>query len=578
MIIFDIETNGLLDDLDKVHCLVLKDTSTDKVETYTNNIQDGLKRLEQADCIIGHNIIKFDLPALKKVYDFNYKGKLRDTLVLTRLIWSDIKERDFQTKDFPTKLIGRHSLQAWGVRLGNTKGDYTGSWEQFNDEMLSYCIQDVHVTDSLWKKICEKNYSEESIELEHRLAEIIYQQECNGFKFNTTKAQRLYSELAAKRESLKQELKDSFPDWEVRTPFIPKVNNKKLGYKKGIPTEKVQVIEFNPSSRDHVANRLINLRGWKPKQYTNDGKPKVDEDVLKSLPYPESKVLVEYYTIEKRIGQLAEGRQAWLKLVKNNRIYGSVNTNGAVTGRATHSHPNVGQVPAITVPYGKECRELFTVEDDNVLVGIDLSGLELRCLAHFMSRYDNGTYIKEVLDGDIHTANQKAAGLDTRAQAKTFIYALVYGCGAAKMGEILGKDVKAGKKIISDFMKRTPALKRLIEDVQQKATKGYIKGLDGRQLKIRSAHKALNTLLQSSGALICKQWIIDVHELIHQHNLDCKQVAWVHDEIQIETRKEHADELGKLAKQAIRNSEKKFNFRCELDCEYRVGKDWSQTH
>ena len=578
MIIFDIETNGLLDDLDKVHCLVLKDTSTDKVETYTNNIQDGLKRLEQADCIIGHNIIKFDLPALKKVYDFNYKGKLRDTLVLTRLIWSDIKERDFQTKDFPTKLIGRHSLQAWGVRLGNTKGDYTGSWEKFNDEMLSYCIQDVHVTDSLWKKICEKNYSEESIELEHRLAEIIYQQECNGFKFNTTKAQRLYSELAAKRESLKQELKDSFPDWEVRTPFIPKVNNKKLGYKKGIPTEKVQVIEFNPSSRDHVANRLINLRGWKPKQYTNDGKPKVDEDVLKSLPYPESKVLVEYYTIEKRIGQLAEGRQAWLKLVKNNRIYGSVNTNGAVTGRATHSHPNVGQVPATTVPYGKECRELFTVEDDNVLVGIDVSGLELRCLAHFMSRYDNGTYIKEVLDGDIHTANQKAAGLDTRAQAKTFIYALVYGCGAAKMGEILGKDVKAGKKIIADFMKRTPALKRLIEDVQQKATKGYIKGLDGRQLKIRSAHKALNTLLQSSGALICKQWIIDVHELIHQHNLDCKQVAWVHDEIQIETRKEHADELGKLAKQAIRNSEKKFNFRCELDCEYRVGKDWSQTH
>ena len=578
MIIFDIETNGLLDGLDRVHCLVLKDTSTNKVETYTDNIQDGLKRLEQADCIVGHNIIKFDLPALKKVYDFNYKGKLRDTLVLTRLIWSDIKERDFQTKDFPTKLIGRHSLQAWGVRLGNTKGDYTGSWEQFNDEMLSYCIQDVHVTDSLWKKICEKNYSEESIELEHKLAEIIYQQECNGFKFNTTKAQRLYSDLAAKRESLKQDLKNSFPDWEVRTPFVPKVNNKKLGYRKGIPTEKVQVIEFNPSSRDHVANRLINLRGWKPKQYTNDGKPKVDEDVLKSLPYPESKVLVEYYTIEKRIGQLAEGRQAWLKLVKNNRIYGSVNTNGAVTGRATHSHPNVGQVPATSVPYGKECRELFTVDDENVLVGIDVSGLELRCLAHFMSRYDNGTYTKEVLDGDIHTANQKAAGLDTRAQAKTFIYALVYGCGAAKMGEILGKDVKAGKKIISDFMKRTPALKRLIEDVQQKATKGYIKGLDGRQLKIRSAHKALNTLLQSSGALICKQWIIDVHELIHQHNLDCKQVAWVHDEIQIETRKENADELGRLAKQAIRNSEKKFNFRCELDCEYRVGKNWSQTH
>ena len=578
MIIFDIETNGLLDDLDKVHCLVLKDTSTNKVETYTDNIQDGLKRLQQADCIIGHNIIKFDLPALKKVYNFTYTGTVQDTLVLTRLIWSDIKESDFARKDFSKKLIGRHSLQAWGERLGDYKGDYSGGWETFNQDMLSYCIQDVHVTHTLWNKIQEKNYSQQAIDLEHKLAHIIYKQECNGFKFNTAKAQRLYSKLSAKRESIKQELKNVFCDWEIRTPFIPKVNNKKLGYIKGQQIEKVQVVEFNPSSRDHVANRLINLRGWQPKQYTNDGKPKVDEEVLKSLPYPESKLLVEYYTIEKRIGQLAEGNQAWLKLVSNNRIHGGVNTNGAVTGRAIHSHPNVGQVPAVNVPYGKECRELFTVDEDKVLVGIDVSGLELRCLAHFMSRYDNGTYINEVLEGDIHTANQKAAGLETRAQAKTFIYALIYSCGAAKMGQILGKDVKAGKRIINEFMSKTPALKRLMTDVREKATKGFIKGLDGRLLKIRSEHKALNTLLQSAGALICKQWIVDIHELATQKNLECKQVAWVHDEIQIETRKEHADELGQISKQAIQNTQKTFRIRCDLDCEYKVGKSWKDTH
>src|SRR5690606_31621074 len=184
------------------------------------------------------------------------------------------------------------------------------------------------------------------------------------------------------------------------------------------------------NSRTHIYKRLKDKYNWKPKEFTEKGTPKVSEEVLESLPYPEAELLNEYLMIQKRISQLAEGHSAWLKMVRpDGRIYGSVITNGAVTGRMTHNSPNLAQVPAVNVPYGKECRSLFTVPDDRVLVGADASGLELRCLAHYMARFDKGAYARELLEGDIHTANQKAAGLPTRDNAKTFIYAFLYGAG-----------------------------------------------------------------------------------------------------------------------------------------------------
>ena len=416
--------------------------------------------------------------------------------------------------------------------------------------------------------------------MEHEVAQIIFEQEVAGFAFDTETLAKLYAKLSARKLELETELKEAFPDWQIKTPFTPKVNNKKLGYEKGVPTYKVKQVQFNPGSRDHVADRLKNLRGWKPTEFTNDGKPKVDEMTLSSLPYPEAKLLVEYYTLIKRLGQLGDGSQAWLKVERGGRIHGSCNTNGAVTGRATHAYPNVAQVPSCGAPYGRECRELFTVPKGKKLVGVDVSGLELRCLAHYMARYDGGAYGEVVVNGDIHTANQEAAGLAERSQAKTFIYGFLYGAGVGKLGEIVGKGAKEGTVLKQRFLKKLPALATLIERVQKAADRGYIVGLDGRHLKVRSPHAALNVLLQSAGALICKQWMVEFNNALIEQGLkeSCTQVAWVHDEIQLETREDMADEIGKLAVECIKRAGDVFSIRCPLDGEYNIGDNWAETH
>ncbi len=577
-----------MDEVTTVHCLVLKNIDTGEITGYTGNgiWSEGVPKLEEAELIVGHNIIKYDIPVLQKLGKFEPKGLIRDTLVCSRLINADIKQRDFldikkgKIKDFPTKLIGSHSLKAWGYRIGNYKDDYDAGWEEYSDEMMKYCFQDCEVTNTLWQKVVAKKYSEQAMELEHDLAQIIYQQEVNGFAFDKKSAGQLYAKLSARKLELEGELRAVFPDWEVKTPFTPKVNSKKFGYKKDVPTFKVKLIEFNPASRDHVANRLETIRGWKPENFTNDGKPKVDEAVLSKLDYPEAKLLVEYYTLIKRLGQLGDGNQAWLKVEKKGRIHGSVNTNGAVTGRATHSFPNVAQVPAVGVPYGKECRELFTVSEGNKLVGVDVSGLELRCLAHYMARYDGGTYAETVVNGDVHSANQKAADLPSRSQAKTFIYGFLYGAGVDKIGSIIGKGAKEGAILKKRFLKSLPALDTLIKRVQEASKKGHLIGLDGRRVRVRAEYAALNTLLQSAGALICKQWIREFDKALHETNLHehCSLVAWVHDEIQLEVKEGMAKDVGELAVKSIGRAGDFFRIRCELTGEYTIGRNWAETH
>lgn len=595
-LIFDLETNGLLDDVTKIHCMVIKDTDNGKVDTYIGtDVARGVSRLSLATLqgteIVGHNIIKYDMPVIYKLCSpivFNHDNVI-DTIVCTRLIWSNIKDHDaklIKEGRLPGKLFGSHSLAAWGHRLGNYKGDYEGGWETFSQEMLDYNIQDVEVTDTLYAKILSKDYSQLALELEHDIAWLMAKQERNGFYFDVPKAGELYAKLVQRRGELERELKDYFGSWVIQLPdFIPKVNNKTKGYVKGVPVKKSKTIEFNPSSRDHIADRLINLYGWKPVDFTEGGKPMVDEDVLASLDYPPCKLLTEYLLIQKRAGQLSEGAQAWMKSEKKGRIHGSVNPNGAVTGRATHSYPNIAQVPSGGSAYGPECRSLFTVPPGWKLVGADASGLELRCLAHFMAKWDGGKYGEVLLNGDIHSVNQEAAGLPTRANAKTFIYGYLYGAGDAKIGLIVGKDAAEGKRLKAQFLKKTPALKKLRDAVQEAAKRGYLVGLDGRHLHIRSAHAALNTLLQSAGALICKKWLLILEEnlqaagLRHGWDGDYAFCAWVHDEVQIACRNETvAKQVAELATDAVRQAGEYFQFRCPTAGEAKIGINWSETH
>ena len=570
MLIFDIETDGLLDDVTKVHCICIQDTNTNRVWKYDPTQLDvALDVLQDADEIGGHNVMAYDLPVLKKVFNFHYVGKVFDTLVASRLIWPNLKEKDLKKRTVENKLIGSHSLKAWGQRLGKFKGDYgeqEEAWETFSQGMLDYCAQDVSLNVELYKLIQSKKYPEEPMRLEHEMNRLLLQQQELGFPFDVEKAQKLYTELSARKQEIETELVDTLP------PTIVEMKTK------------TKVIPFNPASRQQIADRL-QQKGWEPKEFTPSGDPKIDEKILAGINMPEARLLTEYLMLNKRLGQLGNGKQAWLKLEKSGKIHGRVNHMGAVTSRCTHSDPNVAQVPSTGAAFGKECRELFHAPEGYSLLGADASGLELRCLAHYMSRYDGGRYGKEILEGDIHTANQEAAGLETRPQAKTFIYGFLYGAGNEKIGEIIGKGAKEGGQIKKRFLAKTPALKKLTEALnirlEQQHGEKFINGLDGRLIPIRHPHAALNTLLQSAGAIICKKWYATVENMIRSKGYTTEEaavVAFVHDEVQILVKKGLEDEIGGITKAAIKETERAFNFKCPLDSEYQVGSSWADTH
>ena len=298
----------------------------------------------------------------------------------------------------------------------------------------------------------------------------------------------------------------------------------------------------------------------------------VDESTLAGVDIPEARAIAEYLLIQKRVAMV----ESWIESVSNdNRIHGKVITNGAVTGRMTHHSPNMAQVPSVGSEYGVECRSLFTVEKGYKLVGCDAASLELRMLAHYMK---DEQYAREIVEGDIHTKNQTAAGLETRAQAKTFIYALLYGAGAAKIGKIVGGSAAHGQKLIDTFLRNTPSLKRLRDKVEKLSVQGSLPGLDGRRLFIRSSHAALNTLLQGAGAIVMKKALVLLDEQLRRNKLDAKFVVNVHDEFQLEVKEEHAQRVGELAVDSIKKSGVVLGLRCPLDGEYKIGDNWCQTH
>ena len=585
-VIFDLETNGFLSDATKIHSIVIKDIDTKQVFSYHGDkIGKGLYILSGASLLVGHNILKFDLPVIEKLYpEYKIEGEVFDTLLVSRLIWTNRKELDFQMKELPLNLAGRHSLESWGYRLGLRKGDYAkeNDFSVWTPAMQTYCERDVEVTYEFFKLIEKQNYSTEAIKLEHDFARCIYLQEAHGFHFDVASAKKLYASLANRRLELEKSLVSTFPNWKKYIgTFTPKRDNKTLGYKKGVPIKRYKELTFNPNSRDHISDRLMN-KGWKPREFTPDGKPKVDESVLSKLIYPEAKLLAEHFLIQKRIGQLAEGNNAWLKLQRDGIIYGSVITNGANTGRCTHQKPNVAQTPSVGVPYGKECRSLFTVPDGFQLIGCDASGLELRCLAHYIGAFDEGSFTKQLLHGDIHSYNQKQIGLPTRDLAKRVIYGIIYGIGDTRLGAVVGKSSQEGKRIKAKIFEALPALKQLRDNVIiATRNKKYLLGLDKRKLIPRSEHSSLNLLIQSCGALIIKMATVILHKKLKEKNYDkniCTMVAHVHDELQLQCKSDYADEVGKIAVQSIKDAGTYFNLRCPLDAEYKIGNNWANTH
>ena len=597
-LVFDIETNGLYDKVTQVFCIVIYDINREETFAYgPDRIDDALAHLATGDVLIGHNVIFYDVPVLQKLHSFNCKARILDTLICTRLIWPKEKLYDLDVQlypEVPKNYRGMAGLKAWGYRLSDNKIEFK-DFSEYSEEMLVYCKQDVAVTSKLWKHIADQGYPEQALKLEHDFALAINKQIRAGVSFDVDAAIDFVDNLRAREAQLETELKEIFPPLEHRNWFTPKVNNKNRGYVKGVPFEKIHYEEFNPGSRDQIADRLKAKYGWQPEKTTEKGNPILNDEVLEALPYPEAKPLAEYMLIKKRLGQIADGNNAWLKLVNNDssRMHGDVVTNGCVTGRCAHRYPNMGQVPAGYSPYGKECRSLFHAPQGWDMIGIDAKALELRCLAGYLAIYDGGEYARVVTDPtiDIHVYNQERFGVATRDISKRLLYAVLYGAGHLKAGSIVDPNEKdeevlrkLGRTAINSFMAEVPALKELKERIEsQIAHNDHLVGLDRRILYCRSAFKGLNVLLQSAGAILMKQVVINIHDNIESalslpHGAEWEQVLMVHDEVQLVCSPKYTEQIRAQALAAFPQAQQFFGFLCDIEGDSRVGSNWSQTH
>ena len=578
-LVFDIETDGL--DASKIWCIVAKDLETNKVHTFNpDQIKEGLDLLAKAELLVGHNILGFDIPIIEKLTGLSFKDKkVIDTLVLSRLAKPE---------------RGGHGLKAWGFNLGFNKGSMEEhGFTKYSEEMMEYCINDVELNSKVFNTVIKEldGFDPKSIGLEHGVAVILKEQEKHGFLFDEKRGTVLLAELNERKREIEETVQKVFKPKLVKLKTVqPKWKKNGCLSKQGLtdeeflkiiskpkhaqllPFDRCKLQEFNLGSRKQIGEYLKDF-GWKPKKFTPTGQPIVDESTLNKVKdIPEAQLISKFLTLQKRIAQV----DSWFKhLADDQRVHGFVIPNGAITGRMSHAKPNLAQIPASYSPYGKDCRSCWIVPNGYKLVGIDASGLELRMLAHYMN--DEG-FKNEILNGDIHTANQKLAGLESRDQAKTFIYALIYGGSDLRLGQVVGGNRNDGKRLRRSFLNNLPSFATLKDRVERATAKGYLKGLDGRKVFIRSEHAALNTLLQSAGAIVMKQALVNLNNKIKESNLNAHFVANVHDEWQIEAAGHEAYIVGKHGVESIKQVEHDFNLRCPLDGEYKIGNNWSETH
>lgn len=619
-VIVDLEANGLDVDTVDVHCVVLDvpgiSDAGDTLVYRPHQIPEAVRVLNElvvdGYTLVGHNIVEYDIPILRRYGLRVPDDQLYDTLLVSRAAYpgNTLYAADLgfirKNPELEGKLkVGAHSLRAWGYRLGDRKGDYEGGFETFNEEMLTYCVQDVHVTGLLFDKL-RTRIPDGAAQLETHVGALCRAMRLNGIGFDIEAAVALTGKLAARRAELTKILCDKFQPWyEPGKTKHPKramvsraVKPGTPGYKNvqaGCPYQDIELTSFNPASTEHIAKRLQAVYRWKPKEYTEGGKPQVTAEVLHDLPYPEAKLLAEYQEIKKILGYISEGEGAWLKLEEKGRIHGKVNPTGTVSGRASHNRPNTGNVPTRS-ELGHACRSLFTAGPGRVLVGADASGLQLRCLAHYFAKWDGGEFARQCETGDIHEYMRQGTGLYLRSFQKTWTYAMLFGAGKGKLGQTAILDHRAalekgltteplpkqsqaaalGQKTLDNLGDAVPAFPALKRDLEKAADMGKLRTLDGRWIPIGSAHTAIAMLLQGAEAVIMKKAMVLAAPVLRDYG--AHYALWVHDEFQIESFPHCAEEVGRIMVNAIRQAGVELELRVKLDGEFKVGKTWAETH
>jgi DNA polymerase I-like protein with 3'-5' exonuclease and polymerase domains len=410
------------------------------------------------------------------------------------------------------------------------------------------------------------------VKLEHDVAQILTNQELHGWSFDEPAARELASALYTELDDIKGVLRQRYP-YVAGREFTPKRVNRSLGYVEGAPCTKL--VEFSPTSRDHIAWIMTNLHGWVPDKQTKAGKTAIDETVLKDIGTEEALQFFRCLELTKQLGMLSEGNNAWLKLVKDNRIHHhcSVATN---THRCAHRNPNLAQVPSDLA-----FRALFTASPGMVMVGADLAGIELRMLAHYLARYDGGRYGDVLLNGDIHQVNADKIGI-SRKLVKTVTYAFLYGAGDQKIGlsydPLLppNKAKAKGAEIRDAYVAAIDGLDKLLAAVRTAGERGSIKAIDGRKISVDSPHKALNYLLQSSAGVVAKRWMVIANQNLpvdHTH-----QVLFCHDEVQFETLPDNANTLKQHLELCSRLAGEYYELRVRIDAEAKIGATWADVH
>lgn len=591
----DTEGDDFVDDINRLWSIQLAEGVDGEVTVYADHpgypsLAEGLARMKNADKVVFHNAFGFDYFAINKLYPGTLRREqIIDTLIISRLMDSTAM---------------RHSLRELGEALGFPKFHHD-DFSRFSEEMAIYGAQDVRVLQQAWigngaKKVRSfgKFYEKyrTACELEFHVAYLIELQRQHGFRFNYDQAIHLEATFRQEMKDIERELQEVFP------PIItPRYSEKQIDKATGKPKRLKDNVEvFNPGSRDQIAARMIDRYGWKPKKTTETGKVKVDEDVLTSLPYPEASLIADFMKLTKKLGMIAEGDNAWLKLARlepdgSARMHGQINTLGARTHRMSHYKPNMAQVDS-----DHRLRELFMADLGHKLVGVDAEGLELRMLAHYLAKYDEGVYAEVVHAGDkklktdVHSVNQRVAELFLRDSAKTLIYALIYGAGDAKLGQTVIDDAKAadqpvpkgsptalGKAVREKLETGIDGLQELVMKAKRSHQKyEALPGLDGRWIPNFSDHAALNTLLQGNGAIVMKKALIVFDDEIERLQLSDHfgYCANVHDEFQLSVHPDVAEKVAEVGKWSITRAGELLEVRCPLVGDAAIGLTWADTH